>query len=138
MVFIAPRPGLMVIKLFSKPSGSFDLYKVNSLLPTPQNCAYGQTGWGTWSINTVSGATTLLGNYAFPANGLIFLEDHIWVEGQIDGARLTIVAAKFPINSATYKNIIVNNNLSYTHFDGTDVIGLIAQRELFGWYGWCQ
>jgi hypothetical protein len=119
-------------KIVLKTSGSFDLYKVNSILPVPNsNCANtysgGQLGWGTWSIDTASGATTLLGNYSFPANGLIFLEDHIWVEGQIDGARLTIVAAKFPVDSTTYKNIIVNNNLLYTHFDGTDVLGLIAQ-----------
>jgi len=31
------------------------------------------------------------------------------------------------VNASTYKNIIVNNNLTYTNFDGTDSIGLIAQ-----------
>lgn len=131
--FYRASSGANGYKIVLKTNDSFDLYKVNSLLPVPNNnCknsygSSGQLGWGTWSIGTVSGATTFLGNYAFPANSLIFLEDHIWVEGQIDEARLTIVAAKFPINSATYKNIIVNNNLLYTNFDGTDTIGLIAQ-----------
>ncbi len=113
-------------------NGTFNLYKVNSLLPAPNGCSNNwaggaQTGWGTWSINTTGGATTLLGNYTVPADGLLFFGDHVWVEGQINHERLTIVAAAFPVNSSTYKNIIVNNNLTYTNFDGTDSIGLIAQ-----------
>ena len=116
-----------------KTNGTFDLYKINSLLPSPNSsCANNwaggaQTGWGTWSINTATGATTLLGNYAFPTNGIMFFEDNIWVEGQINHARLTIAAGTFPVSSATYKQITVNNNLLYTNFDGTDSIGLIAQ-----------
>ena len=113
-------------------NGTFNLYKVNSLLPAPNGCSNNwaggaQTGWGTWSINTTANATTLLGNYPYPADGLLFFGDNVWVQGQINGARLTVIAAVFPVNSATYKNIIVNNNLTYTHFDGTDAIGLIAQ-----------
>ncbi len=116
-------------KVVLKVNDTFDLYKVNSLLPAPGGCtnAVPETGWGIWSINTAGGSTTLLGNYAFPANGLLFFEDHVWVEGQINTARITIGAGTFPVNSATYKNIIVNNNLVYTNFDGTDAIGLIAQ-----------
>ncbi len=116
-------------KIVLKTNDTFDLYKVNSLLPAPGGCtnALSQAGWGTWSINTTGGATTLLGNYAFPANGLMFFEDHIWIEGQINTARLTIGAGAFPVNPATYKNIIINNNLAYTNFNGTDAIGLIAQ-----------
>jgi type II secretory pathway pseudopilin PulG len=114
-----------------KVNDTFDLYKINSLLPAPGGCtnSQNQTGWGTWSINTTGGATTLLGNYPFPSNGIMFFEDHVWVEGQIDVARLTIAAGVFPVNASTYKNIIVNNNLLYTNFDGSDAIGLIAQGD---------
>lgn len=116
-------------KIVLKTNGTFDLYKINSLLPAPNKCTntLNQTGWGTWSVNTTNGATTLLGNYAFPANGIIFLEDHTWVEGQINNARLTIAVGTFPVNINTNKNIIVNNNLTYTNFNGNDVLGLIAQ-----------
>jgi hypothetical protein len=112
-----------------KTNGTFDLYKVTSLMAAPGTGASacsntsGEANWGTWSVN----AKTLLGNYAFPSNGILFFEDHVWVEGQINGARITVVAATFPVNAATYRNIIVNNNLLYTKFDGTDTIGLIAQ-----------
>ena len=83
---------------------------------------------GTWSINTQSAAV----NVPFPANGIIFTEDNVWVDGKIDGARLTIVAAKIP-DGGNKKNIIVTNNLLYTATTGVDVIGLIAQDNF--WIG---
>lgn len=127
--FYRASSGGVGYKIVLKTNDTFDLYRVNSLLSAPSGCSnsQGQIGWGTWSIGTGGSATTLLGSYAFPTNGLLFFEDHVWVEGTIDSARLTIAAGVFPVNSATYKNIIVNNNLSYTNFNGTDVIGLIAQ-----------
>jgi hypothetical protein len=110
-----------------KTNDTFDLYRVNTLVPPPNNCtSNGETGWGTWSVNT----KTLLGNYAFPTNGLVFLEDHVWVEGAINSARLTIAAATFPDNTSTRKSITINNDLSYTNNDGTDVVGLIAQNNI--------
>jgi hypothetical protein len=110
-------------------NGTFNLYKVNSLLAAPSGCgnSQSQTGWGTWSINTGSGATTLLGNYPYPANGVMFFGDNVWVQGQINGQRLTIAVGTFPDNVNTRKNIIVNNNVTYTNFNGTDVLALIAQ-----------
>ncbi len=110
-----------------KTNDTFDLYRVNTLRSPPGGCSNSasQTGWGTWSVNS----QTLLGNYTFPANGLIFTEDDLWVEGVINGARLTLAAARFPDNVNTRKSIIVNNDLTYTNYDGTDVIALIAQNN---------
>lgn len=111
-----------------KTDDTFDLYKINTLTAPPSGCTnyLGQTGWGTWSVAT----RTLLGNYAFPTNGLIFLEDHIWLEGTINGARLTIASGKFPESLSTNTNIIVNNDVSYTNYDGQDVLALIAQGNI--------
>lgn len=115
-------------ELVLKADDTMDLYRVNSLVAPPSNCANvaGQDGWGTWSIN----AKTLLGNYAFPANGLIFIEDNVWVSGRIDGARLTIASARFPDNVATRTSITVNSDLLYTNYNGSDVIALIAQKNI--------
>lgn len=106
---------------------TFDLYRVDTLVPVPNGCTnvIGQQGWGTWSIQP--GGQTFLQNLPFPNNGIIFAEDHVWVDGQIDTARLTIAAALFPDNPAQRKNIIVNDDLLYTNYDGQDVIALIAQ-----------
>lgn len=71
-----------------------------------------------------------MGNFSFPANGLIFIEDDVWVRGQVDGGRLTIASARFPDNSATRSNIIINDNLLYSNYDGQDAIALIAQKHV--------
>jgi hypothetical protein len=113
--------------LILKNNDTFDLYQVISLKTPPSSgCTNTATGWGTWSINS----QTLLGNYPLPANGLIFLEDNVFVEGRINTARVTIAAATFPDDPSTRKNITVNNNLLYTNYDGRDVISLIAQNNI--------
>lgn len=113
-----------------KTDDTFDLYKVTALFNASVGCSNPgdsfQNGWGTWSIQSES----LLGNYAFPTNGLIFLEDHVWVRGQINTARVTIASGRFPDNASTRTSITVNNNLLYTNYDGRDVLGLIAQNNI--------
>ena len=115
-----------------KTNDTFDLYKVNTMASASGGCSnsLSQTGWGTWSIKSGGSGETFIANYAFPANGLIFVEDNLWVEGQINSARLTIAAGTFPDNVNTRKSITVNNNLLYTNFDGTDSIALIAQNNI--------
>ena len=111
-----------------KTNDTFDLYKVTSFVAPLSGChdSQDQDGWGTWSIDVQE----LLGNYAFPGNGIMFFEDDIFVDGRIDTARLTIVAASLPDSPADRKSIIVNNDLLYTGYGGTDVIGLIAQKDI--------
>ena len=102
-----------------KTNDTFDLYKINSWADLG-NCSGTSSSWSV-------GTQTLQGNYPFPVNGIIFLEDHTVVDGQIDGARLTITAADL-ISPIVYKNIIINNDVSYTNYDGADAIGLIGQN----------
>lgn len=118
-------------RVLLKTDDTFDLFRVNTLVSPGSYCTKpssepSDSGWGSWSVNS----QTLIGNYTFPVNGIIFLEDHVWVEGQIDTARLTIVAARFPISASTYRSITINENLSYTNYDGQDVISLIAQNNI--------
>jgi hypothetical protein len=121
--------GVLGYHIVLKTNDTFDLYKVTSLFPVPNNCddgGIGQANWGTWSIQN----QTLLANYPNPTNGIIFLEDHVWVDGQINTARLTIAAGRFPDNVTSRRSITVNNNLTYTNYDGQDVISLIAQDNI--------
>lgn len=71
--------------------------------------------------------------YLLPANGIIFVEDDVWIDGQINNSRLTIVAAREPLASGS-ANIYINNNLTYTNYNGADVIGLIAQKNVLVGY----
>jgi len=113
-------------RIVLKINDTFDIYKVNNLVSVPSGCSNTQADWGTWSVNS----QTLLGNYPNPANGLIFVEDNLWVEGKINSARLTIAAGAFPDNANTRKSITVNKDLLYTNYDGQDVIALIAQKNI--------
>lgn len=126
--FYRPSAGALGYHIVLKTDGTLNLYRVTSLVSPPSGCtnSANQSGWGTWSINNQQ----LIGNYPFPANGIIFLEDDIFVDGQINGGRLTIVAAFLPDNPPFRKNIIVNNDLLYTNYDGSDVLGLIAQGNV--------
>lgn len=121
--------GALGYHIVLKNNDTFDLFRVTSLFPVPSNCndgGIGQTNWGTWSIQN----QVLIANYANPTNGIIFLEDHVWVDGIINTARLTIAAGRFPDNVTTRRSITVNNNLLYTNYDGRDVIALIAQDNI--------
>lgn len=82
----------------------------------------------SYSINTESAPTI----YNIPANGIIFVKNNVWVDGQVNngaaGTRVTIVAFKDPFSTGS-ANIIVNRSLLFTNYDGTDSIGLIAQND---------
>ena len=69
-----------------------------------------------------------IGNYSLADSQIIFIEDHLWVEGQING-RSTVVAAGFPISSST-NNIWIRGNLLYVNGSGQDALGLIAQNDI--------
>ncbi len=122
---------------------SYDIYKVNNIQATPNNCGTDATAnsqksgpkyfqWGTWTIKSpINNNRSLVGNFPIPNNGVIFVNDHVWVEGTINNARVT-VAAGIIGNSDPMKdaNITVNSNLRYTNYDGRDSIGLIAQGNI--------
>jgi hypothetical protein len=124
--------GALGYRILLKTNDTFDLYKVNQLMSAPSGCTniLNQDGWGTWSIRTQGGAESFLGNYTFPANGLIFVEDNVWVEGKIDSARLTIASGRFPDQTSTRTSITINKDLAYTNYDGRDAIALIAQKNI--------
>lgn len=122
--YLAPS-GKQGYQITFKTNDTFDVHRVNS---QTTNCSMSQSqdGWGTWSVKT----KTLVGTYAIPANGIIFVEDNVWVEGKINTARVTVAAGKFPDNPSSRPNIIVNNDLTYTNYDGSDVLSLIAQGHV--------
>lgn len=70
-----------------------------------------------------------LGTYNLAETSIIFVEDDIWVEGVVNG-RVTVVAAGFPVQSSI-KNIWINNNLTYAQYNGSNVLGLIAQNDIY-------
>ncbi|PIR89442.1 MAG: hypothetical protein COU07_00890 [Candidatus Harrisonbacteria bacterium CG10_big_fil_rev_8_21_14_0_10_40_38] len=123
-----PDSGTHGYEIVFHPDDTYTISKATDLKRKPNGCSdqISDNDWGIWSIN----ATTSVGTYPMPNNGLIFVEDFLWVSGQIDGQRITVASAKFPENPGTQTSINVNHDLLYTNYDGTDVIGLIAQNDI--------
>ncbi|MBI4094941.1 MAG: hypothetical protein HY435_01980 [Candidatus Liptonbacteria bacterium] len=126
--FYRPSSTALGYEVVLKTDDTFDLYRVTGLVPPPFGCnnLLGQSGWGTWSVQN----RALLGNNPIPASGIIFLEDHAWVRGQVSTARLTIGSGTFPDNPSTRTSISVTNDILYTNYDGSDVISLVAQNNI--------
>ena len=117
-------------------NGTYDIYKVTALQSSPNNCTNdaSENQWGTWSYQTLS---SKIGTYSIPSNGVIFVEDNLWVDGTNVGqstttSRVTIATAANTSNmsSTTGSNIILNNDLTYARYDGSVVVGLIAQSNV--------
>lgn len=115
-------------RIVLKSNDTYDLFRVTAKRTPPSQCKNdaGEKSWDTWEIRTQS----LIGTYAFPANGLIFFEDNVWVEGTVTTARLTIAAARFPDAQGQRRSIIVNSDINYGAEDGSAVLGLIAQDSV--------
>jgi len=107
-----------------KTNNTFDVKKVSAVRPDCNNNPSPNSP--SWSIATED---LIAQNYPIPANGIIFIKHHVWVDGQINNSKVTILAFTEPFEGDT-ANIITNNDLLYTNHDGTDSIGLIAQNNI--------
>jgi len=134
-IYLPPSSGYGYYIHFN-PDDTVDIYEVDSLIECQRRVCFIFCWWVNYdqeySIDTQSSFTyksqSSIG-LEMPANGIILAEDNIWIDGQIDGQRVSVVAAEEPMASGT-ANIIVNNDLTYTNYDGSDVIGLIAQNDI--------
>ncbi|KKR30637.1 MAG: hypothetical protein UT61_C0004G0064 [Candidatus Woesebacteria bacterium GW2011_GWA1_39_8] len=115
-------------------NGTFTLKRVNS---TNYIRGYSTPGQGIGAegqggcrrlYQLITGETTL-GTYNVSDTPIVFAEDDLWVEGAIRG-RITVVSASFPIQSSQ-RDIWIRNNLTYTAYDGSDVLGLVSQDNIF-------
>lgn len=115
------------------PDDTVDITRVDS----QSHCYYRWWFWwfaysNIWSVENESAFTydsqSSIG-LPMPTNNIIFVEDDVWIDGQIDGQRVTVVAAREPLASAD-ATIVFNNDLEYTNYDGSDAIGLIAQTDI--------
>jgi hypothetical protein len=60
--------------------------------------------------------------------GLIFVEDHVWVEGTIP-SKVTLVAANV-VNAGVAPNAYLLNNIQYGATDGSDGLTLMAEHNV--------
>ena len=60
--------------------------------------------------------------------GLIFVEDNVWIEGEISG-KVTLVAANV-VNANISPNVYVRNNVQYVTGGGTDGLTVLAEHNV--------
>jgi len=75
---------------------------------------------------------TTIGTYSIATKPIIFVEDHLWAEGVVNG-RVTVAAARFPLD-ANAMNIWIPTNITYLAKDGHSSLGLIAQNNIYFGY----
>ncbi len=70
--------------------------------------------------------------FTLPDEGVIFVEDNIWIEGTINENRLTIAAASISDSDDDARIFIGlgSADVKYTNYNGDDVLGLIAEGNI--------
>lgn len=130
-LYLSPSNALGYSLVFNA-NGTISVYKVTSFRSMTGILASDVNGTAvTPTIDYQN--RTLQFTQAIPTNGVIFVEDHVWVEGTVNG-RAQVTAAKLPYNPTTAPNIYIPNNILYTAKDGAHVLGLIAQKNIVATY----
>jgi len=121
-------------RIILRSDGTFDTCAVESFSEYSYGERYGTNSVtrylydsGTGICSSCSGSC--LRNYPIPDDGVIFVEGNVWLSGQVDGKRVTVVGADLSGSGET-KSVFIQNDLLYTHYDGSDVIGVIAQQDV--------
>lgn len=96
-----------------KADDTFDIRTVQSFNASTNMIINYSGGWST---------------YAIPDNGVIFIENNVWLEGTVNGRRVTVVAAN--LISASQKTMYLGKDIRYTNYDCSDMIGLIGQNDV--------
>lgn len=105
-------------------NGTLEVYKVKGL----KQKVWGYDGekW-VYESNDIS-AEEFYANYALPAGcAPIFVEDNVWVDGDVKG-RATVVAARLPDIPGNNAKMIISGNINY--IDANSVLGLIGQKDI--------
>jgi len=89
---------------------------------------------GSGTCNTCTGSGTgpsgCVKNYPIVDNEVIFVENDAWVEGIVDGRRVSVVAANL-LGTGDPANVYVGlSNLRYTSYSCSNIVGLIAQKDV--------
>jgi hypothetical protein len=109
-----------------KSNGTFDMCPVYSIDSKNYPKKYAKIGT-SGTCNDCSGAC--LATFNIPSNGVIFVEDNIWLSGTISNKRVTLAAASVS-DPGTSPNIYITNNVKYTNKDGSDALGILAEGNI--------
>ncbi len=114
-------------RIILKSDGTYDVCTVNAYSSSSKVISSYRRNSGGGTCGSCSGQC--LSNYPIVNNGVIFVEDNIWLEGTVNNARITVVAADL-IGGPQADAYIGINSILYTNFDGKDILGVIGQKNV--------
>lgn len=118
-------------KIILKNDGTYDICTVKSANnQTHAISKYYKTDESGNTCDTCSG--DCLKNYQIENNGIIFVENNIWVDGTVNNKRITVAAAKLSGggNNADIYIGSEDSNIRYAAYNCYNIIGLVAQRDI--------
>lgn len=83
------------------------------------------------SYTTALSTTSIAANIAIPSNGVIFVEDNVWIRSESGGfdGRVTIASARLAVTGETVATIA--DSMTYKDkYLGNDTIGIIAEDNI--------
>ncbi len=102
-----------------------DIYKITDLDPV---YAYNHEDDWHWEYSQIAGLEDPQ-TYSVPSNcGLIFVEDSLWIEGEVEG-KVTVVSADLE-DSGKETDVWLTENITYTQKYGTDGLVLLGQHDV--------
>jgi len=96
-----------------KSDGTFTVQKVNNYSSD------------TNSISSYSGSAQ---TFNIPNNGVIYVEDNVWLRGTINNKKVTVVAAN--LLTSNMPTLFIENDIKYTNYNGNDVLGIVSQDDI--------
>ncbi len=98
------------------------------------NCCLFSTCPWIQATKTSRGKCVSATTEVIPNNGIVFVANNLWLDGTISNKKVSFVAAELP-DEPNYlggnKNVFLGmGNLLYTNFGGSDIIGVIAQKDV--------
>lgn len=134
--FVAMQTAAQNTGVYLGPSGAYGYHITftsdGNYTITRVTGAINRRGWsvegGCENLYQDINSETPIGTYSVSQKPVVFAEDHLWVDGVVNG-KITVVAARFPLD-VNKMNIWINDSVTYVAKDGQSDLGLIAQNDI--------
>ena len=106
-------------------NGTYNLYRVSN-----ENYWYSNNNNYLDSWQSALSETLVQSNISIPADGVIFVEDNVWIRSNpvFDG-RVTIASGRLA-SSSQQTNAVIADDIKYQAKDGSNAIGIIAENNI--------
>lgn len=109
-----------------KSDGTYDICTVQSFNASTNEIINYKRNTGSSTCTTCSGQCVK--NYPIIDNGVLFVENNVWLEGTINSKKITVVAAN--LISSSLKTMYISHDIRYAHADCSEIIGVIGQNDV--------